>query len=378
VTITPRAIDTRAKVTRQKPAAITPLGLCTRVFVFALSASLGSFGPASGQEARVTEVRSFLPTRHHVGRMTFSADGKLFALPKAAEGCVEVWEIATGTVKRLESPFAKDRVRAFDAAFSTDGRLLATSYDPGGIAVFNLSRQVEQTQFPVQDPNLVAAFAFSGATPKLVMVMARVTTADKTHDLWNYSSVRWDVSTRKTEETRIYDPRLLFKALSPDGRYILLQNEGGQTVFDTEKGNRIFAIDSDGGFCFSADGSMLVSYDGKVVTLWAVPSGKELRRYQFDSSRLPRGYRFTDRFSISPNKRVLAIGGFTRINLVALVSLESGKVLDTVECGPPLMFCCAICFSPDGRILATDTLEVDRNDQSVEPLLKFWRIPDAW
>ena len=35
-------------------------------------------------------------------------------------------------------------------------------------------------------------------------------------------------------------------------------------------------------------------------------------------------------------------------------------------------------FSPDGRILATDTESVNGFDQDVEPLLRFWRIPASW
>ena len=83
-------------------------------------------------------------------------------------------------------------------------------------------------------------------------------------------------------------------------------------------------------------------------------------------------------FSVSPNNRLLVIGGFRKVNVVALVSLESGKVLDTFECCPPQMVCNHVCFSPNGRILATDTSGVDQNDNYVDPLLKLWKIPDNW
>ena len=42
------------------------------------------------------------------------------------------------------------------------------------------------------------------------------------------------------------------------------------------------------------------------------------------------------------------------------------------------MFCDVLCFSPDGRILATNTESSDMLDRSVRPLLRFWKIPESW
>ena len=44
----------------------------------------------------------------------------------------------------------------------------------------------------------------------------------------------------------------------------------------------------------------------------------------------------------------------------------------------PRMLCDVVRFSPDGRILATNTEPVNRSDQEVPPLLRFWRIPASW
>ena len=63
---------------------------------------------------------------------------------------------------------------------------------------------------------------------------------------------------------------------------------------------------------------------------------------------------------------------------VALVSMETGRILSTFECCPPLWVCDNACFSPDGRILATDTFAFNGHDQPVLPILKLWRIPASW
>jgi hypothetical protein len=109
-----------------------------------------------------------------------------------------------------------------------------------------------------------------------------------------------------------------------------------------------------------------------------MPTGKLVGRIRFGSSQEPSGYSIRDRRALSPDNRLLAIGCFTEVNMVALVGLESRKVLGTFECCPLLMFCSKVYFSPDGRSLVTDTKRDNQNDELVKPLLEFWRIPDEW
>ena len=114
------------------------------------------------------------------------------------------------------------------------------------------------------------------------------------------------------------------------------------------------------------------------MTQGAVPPGKVVRRIHFNSSQRPPGYSVKDCLSLSPNNRLLAIGGFNEVNTVAVLSLESGKVLGTFVCCPPSIFCSKVYFSPDGRTPVTDTERVNQKDELVKPLLKFWKIPDEW
>ncbi len=71
-------------------------------------------------------------------------------------------------------------------------------------------------------------------------------------------------------------------------------------------------------------------------------------------------------------------GGFPNSHLASLISLESGSILDTVECGPVESICKLIRLSPDGHSLATLTEAVNGKDQPVDPVLRLWKIPASW
>jgi len=255
---------------------------------------------------RVAELTGLIEARHHSGPMAFSPNGKILALPKRADGRVELWSFETGKVQVLASSFNKDKAPADRIAFSNDGRFLAVYYREGGVTLWDLLANKEDAHIPII-PSYVHDMAFADGHRTLVTVVARSTDQDIKADRWNYSAVRWDVSTGRKQVAHVFDPLLQFMALSPDGRYgVLQQYDVGQTVFDLGTGKKVFAIVSDGGFRFSDDGSTLVSYNGDHLSLWDVPSGRELRRFEFKPGYLPRGYAYTDCLSFGYSERSAA------------------------------------------------------------------------
>jgi WD40 repeat protein len=251
------------------------------------------------------------------------------------------------------------------------------AYRDNGVTVWDFSAKKELAHISVIPPDYVADSAFIDDSRALVTILTRITgTTIMGTEQGNYSAVSWDVATAKKRHVHAFDPLLEFKALAPDGRYaVLMQGDVGHGVFDLASGRRVFEFNSGGGFCFSDDGSILVSYDGRHVAVWEVPSGKMSRRFEFNTDYRPRNYPQVDCLSLSPDKKVLAVGGFTEIHIVGLISMVSGKILGSFECCPPSMMSDYVRFSPDGRILATDTDTVDRSDRDVQPLLRFWKIP---
>ena len=123
-----------------------------------------------------------------------------------------------------------------------------------------------------------------------------------------YSVVRSDCSTGKKQAVHVLDPFVHFGDLSRDSRYAFFSKKEDQAVYDTVTGKKVFAVRAPGVFRFSADGSALVAYSGKEVHLWEVPSGKELRRFTFKSNYLVPGYDVGDCLSLSPDKKMLAVG----------------------------------------------------------------------
>ena len=122
---------------------------------------------------------------------------------------------------------------------------------------------------------------------------------------------------------------------------------------------------------------MLASYDGDQVDLWDVPSGKNVGHFPLGFSGLPGDdANYVDNISISNDKTTLAVGEFTHTWVVGLISLKSGKVVDRFECGPRLRICTLVKFAPQGDMLATTTAANTRDDRTVEPLLRFWKLTD--
>jgi WD40 repeat protein len=326
---------------------------------------------------RATELPGFIGAQFHSGPMGFSPDGKSLALPKRADGRVELWGLETGRLQGVRSSPDQAKSPADRIAFSNDGHFLAVCYRDKGVTVWDLDANKQHVQIPVA-PNFVDEMAFDDGQRTLVTVLARRSEEDRKADRWNYTAVHWEISTGAKLETHVFDPFLLLLALSPNGRYaILQQHKVGQIVFDLRTGKKAFAIKLGGGFLFSDDGSTLVSYDGDHVSLWEVPAGRKLIGFSYKPGCSPEGYDYTDCLALSHDKKVLAIGGFTETSIVGLIDVESGRILDTFECCPRSMMCDTICFSPDGRTLATDTYPEDKLDRKVQPLLKFWKMP-AW
>jgi WD40 repeat protein len=350
------------------------------VVVFVLAGRLYSVSLGLTGKSRVVELKGLIAVPHHSGLLAFSADGKLLALPKRDRSDVEIWDLASGQANLLVSSFSNRTVPGDSIAFSSDGHLLAVYYRNRSLTIWDLPANKERSLVRVAAPSYVTHMAFTDGNRTLLTITQTVRDRDLRAQHWNSSATRWDVSTGNKQGEHDFDPVLEAKALSPRGRFALFHREGvGQTGFILETGEKAFAIVSSGEFVFSDDGSALASYDGDQASLWAVPSGRLLRHFDFKPGNLAPGYFvYPGCLSASPDKKVLAVAMFTRTNVVGLISMESGKILETIECCPAPMMCDFVRFSPDGSILVTDTERVTTFDQEVAPLLRFWKLPASW
>ena len=287
---------------------------------------------------------------------------------------------SSGTSKRVKCDSIACPVGADDPLlggfrFSNGGRLFAAEFEPGGIFIFELENLTERSRIPVtvRPERELDAFGFFAGDRKLVVVRrARLSSG-----LFRSSSELRDVTTGKREEYHEYYQGVEFQTISPDARYILHMSGREQIVSESESGRRAFAVMELSRSHFSPDGTMLVSYDGEGLTRWGVPSGKKLGRVQVS---VDKGLLLSDSlvFAVSPGNKLVAIPSLLQRNTTSLVSLESGRVLATIECCAPLMDSKGACFSPNGKILVTDTYVSDAMDRRVGPVLRFWRVPEDW
>ena len=356
------------------------------LLLVALSLAAATPGGAAAQ-SKVAEVTGKIGTRHHTGAIAFSPDGKTLALAGRGDGSVvELWNLETGKARVLRSSFNKENTPCTSViAFSRDGRCLAVEHQKTGVTVWDLDSGKEQAHVPMPTPkSFVHDLAFTNGHRTLVAILTvpsgkedRVVN-DSLEYRCDHTVIRWDVATDRKEGTFVFDPFLMFRAISPDGRYAVLQHSKGQDIFDLMTDRQVCTIHHVGGFVFSEDGSSLVGIYRDHLSVWEIPSGRQLRRLTFDPPR-DGSYTSVGAIALSPDKKLVAVLGFEgKKNLVGLLSSESGVVLDRFECCPFGMIGRTVVFSPDGRMLATDTYAENSRDQSVDPLLKLWRLPASW
>jgi WD40 repeat protein len=329
------------------------------------------FDPIQGPQ--ISRVLEGVVDPHHYRDMAFSADGKTLALPKVS-GAVELWDLATEKTAILPKPRGEER-GAGSLVFSKDGQYLAVSYR-NGITIWEVPGMKEHVRIAHEQFGQFTAFTDGDTT--LLALLIIPTDDPPVPKAWRQEVVRWDVSSGRRLSAVDFGQQLqTFEAISPDGRWAVVQvfpNECG--VFDLTTRAKVFDVIAFGDFTFSADGSFLVSCAKNRLSLLDVPSGKELKHFDFIPPFDPPGH--SDVLSISSDGKLLAVGGYPDSRNTSLISLVSGKVLAAVECAPPLTDCKLARLSADGRTLATLSWAVNTQDQPVPPLFKLWRLPASW
>jgi WD40 repeat protein len=222
-----------------------------------------------------------------VSHLTLSPDGKLLAVVRADES-VRFWELPAGKEARS--------LRGSCVAFSPDGRLIACGGrgDQAGDLNAGVIRLYERaTGRPVRElrghKTPVAAVVF---TPDGKTLLSRGTvffgmrTGEPGESETEFLRA-WDVATGEQRRTFPGAALVASLTLSPDGRTLATNADGGTTVvlLETATGGRraelrghtetIFRV------AFASDGRTLASgsMDG-TIRLWDLPSGKEVGRLE--------------------------------------------------------------------------------------------------
>jgi WD40 repeat protein/energy-coupling factor transporter ATP-binding protein EcfA2 len=197
----------------------------------------------------------------------FSPDGRLLATGGAAQnGGLLLWDVASRRVVR-RLPIGSDRSDANnieDAAFSPDGRVLAVATVSGGLSLWNPAsgaRLGPGLHPHRQMPSL--AFAPDGATLYTSGLEGR--------------TMIWDVARRRRRRSFALGGAL---ALSPDGKTLALgQPDGSITLVDAATGRRGRVLAGHTAavtrLAFSHDGATLASVsDDRSAIVWDAASGR--------------------------------------------------------------------------------------------------------
>ena len=297
----------------------------------------------------------------------FSSDGKMLALAEPG-AAVEIWDLIARKRKSLSIPVAGEGA-VCSLAYSKGGHFLAVSYGRV-ITIWELAGGKALVRIPLEGGGSPVAFDDDDTT---LLVNLLLPSDDRPGPLGFHSQVaRWDVRSGKRLSTVEFEPSHFVEAICPNGRHAVIKVKDAWGIYDLNTRAKVADLNSAHSFAFSGDGSALVSCIKSRLSVLQVPSGKELKRFDmappFPDGRSPN-------LSVSFDGKLLAAGTYPSVNSAGLISLETGKVLDSVECGPWLTMCRYVRLSPGGSMLATMTNGVNVDDQPVPPLFKLWKIP---
>jgi RNA polymerase sigma factor (sigma-70 family) len=336
-------------------------------------------------------LRKLSDARH--GLVAFSPDGKLVAAGGGGSSTLHLWETATG--KELFADLGH-QAAVHSVAFAADGRRVVTGSEE--VRLWDATSGRELGQYAGDRPRL---------TPdgKALITFTRFTEEPTVH--------LWDVASGEERRKFPLPPGSYVPAISPDGKTLAWGDQDYWIhLWDVAEGkelrrlaNRVQGLS---GGVFSPDGRILAlslvdhaqlqtwlwnvasgkvvsklagrsfrpafSPDGKLIAataadhltlrLWDTATGRELRAWQttlappVDAQVPEMASQEQEPVSVcfSPDGRTLATGN--RINQVRLWEVATGKnrLLFDGQRGWPC-FVHSLAFSPDGKLLASGALD---------------------
>jgi WD40 repeat protein len=231
-------------------------------------------------------------------------------------------------------------------AFSPDSKILATGSADHSIKLWDTTSRRQPVTLTTQMGSVLAiAFSTDGST----LVAGNL---DGDIKLWNVASHQlsdgFKVHVAETTQIKAL-------AFAPDGNTLAVTGGFGVDVWNVALKESVLSLSDHAGrqplevatLAFSRDGKRLATGgDDRIVGLWDVASGKEIKTFKGHSDAVTS-------LAFSRDGKTLATG--SRDKLVKLWSTTSYQEL--VRFKGHLGDISAIAFSPDGRILATGSYD---------------------
>jgi WD40 repeat protein/tRNA A-37 threonylcarbamoyl transferase component Bud32 len=275
-----------------------------------------------------------------VGSVAFSPDGQRLA-STSSERQVTVWDVRSGR-ELLALKGVRTSVR-----FSPDGQRLAGGSRDGTVRVWN-AQTGQQLLALKGHTDAVNSVAFSPEGNRLASA-----SSDRTVRLWDAQTGE------ELRSLRGHTRDVIDVCFSPDGNRLASASwDGTVRLWDARTGKELLTLNGHTGrvasVCFSPDGTRLASAGwDKTVKVWDAQTGQELRSVprlweaQTGEELLP--HTPVTSICFSPDGRWLASAGHDQT--VRLWEVQTGQEVLALKGHTGIV--AGVCFSPDGKLLAS-------------------------
>ena len=289
-----------------------------------------------------------------ISALSFGPEGTVLA-SGCQDGCVKLWDVAAG---RETATFttAHGRASSIDSvSFSLDGATLASGHLDGTVRFWDVAAKRETATLATSWGSVRAVvFAPDGHT----MVSA---SEDGTIKVWEMPPPRTEGVLRR------YTDRVTATCFSPGGRTLAVANrESAVDLWDVatqrEKATLRSSTHPMNSLCFSPDGRTLAAAGGDAVTLWSAVTTSHKATFRVHLEGRQDG---VGPVRFSPDGATLAVATSTSIRLFDVATHSEKRRLRTEITCPGVL-----CFSPDGRTLASGY----RGASGLELPVEIWDV----
>jgi WD40 repeat protein len=313
----------------------------------------------------------------------FSPDSRRLAIPRAGDE-IEIWTFGSATFEVLLTNDHPKNAASPEMVFSGDGKHLASLYHateekPAKISFWDLEARSEKVIATLQPAEIAMFIGMSRDADRLTTITATVVRKHRTLDhLSGYRFARWRLPSGERESGADLQPNCRVTVLSRDGTYALAAKNfparpEPRYLVGVEGGSVLWSKDLQDFSEFTDDSRSVLGFDGKKVLEIDVETGVERLLLEIR----PDDVQGSESFSVSPDRKLLAICGYAS-STVTIFDTKTRRKLDEFEYCPPDYLRGMIAFSPDGHYLLTTTGYVGHGDKPKKPMLRLWRVPDAW
>jgi RNA polymerase sigma factor (sigma-70 family) len=321
--------------TRDKLVAVSKQNLDLQLWDMVSGQKIGALLPAAKVGQLPVAIHKGFPEGYSYVALT--PDGRTVIVCCGAQ-VLRFFDVATGKVEEPALKWSGSFSKRL--AISADSKILVVQCDDSTIHVWDVERRTERIATPANPNDYGGQIALSPDG----MILATGSLSGKRVRLW-------DTRTLKELPPLLKQPDEFIRAVafSPDGKQLASINANSPTVrlwdLATRKEVRQFQGNEQQIWqtVFSTDGKYLAAGDGDGVTFWDRATGKS--RYDF-------GHRYTiDSVCFSPDGRRLASGAAYTDNLVRIWDPLTGK--QTSELAGHKSGIEVVAYSPGGKRIAT-------------------------